>query len=244
MYSFTNLEKLLTTFEENQFAAIKFAIRDCKNLSKEAIHGGIQSVVLDDRTSEEPNPLPVVVAVGINYYQSSAAATYPELTHWLKTSSGSLKVGENTRMRAVTQFALKAYQRNSDEWVKARVAAKNIPAFPKYHLVAMNLSPFITRCQWSNIPTIYRNAILAAWPWRTHLDAFLKDIARVTDLWIGHGVTHVEPYFITWRQAHSLTQWMITYNLSGRGLFNMCRAQNNSSHRRHSLFKGFTQTTA
>lgn len=240
MDTFANLEQKLQKFEDRQFGGINCTPAVKGGLPAAAIHGGVQSIALDNSTSSSCAPLPVVVAVGINYYQCTTAMTWPHFAHWLgATSSGTPTVRDNILvMRNVTDFAIKAFWRNRPAWSSLGQASTGIPSMREgYHLVAMNLSPFITQKRWSSISLRNQSAILAAWPWQLHLDECLRRLGSVADLWIGHGTTHVTPLFHSWLLANSLPNWMLTYNLSGLGLGNMRKTVKNVAHRYHNLYK-------
>jgi hypothetical protein len=144
-------------------------------------------------------------------------------------------------MRPVIDFALGAYQRNSCEWVKAGEAVSDIPSIVDYHLVAMNLSPFITRLKWTEHSREEQDSILEAWPWECHLDKLIKCLSNSkVDLWIWHGMSNdnINIALDTWRKNYQQHKWIFTYNLSSMclNLF-MKSAQKNPSKKRHLLYK-------
>lgn len=237
MDTFTNLEKKLEHFEAGQFAGISAASTSL--LNSPVIHGGVQSVAMDSSTNLRPGRLPVVVAVGINYHQDSNGGVIPiSFRRYLNASCGSPTVIEAIpAMRSATDFALDARRHNSLAWGKANEADGSIFPTKDYHLVAMNLSPFITTKSWSQLSAAQRTAILGAWNWQQHLDAFYAAFHSVVDVWIGHGVASVWPKFNSWRSTKRLSCWMNAYNLSGLGLSQMRRATKDAKHARHKLYR-------
>ena len=239
MDTFANLEAKLTSFEAARLSAINSTLSVSKGLPKGAIQGSVQSVVIEESRRGANNPLPVVVAVGVNYHQCPVARNWPPFTYYLGTTpSGAPQVAEPIpAMRKAADFALSAYHRNSAAWIAKVQALAGIPSMPSYHLIAMNLSPFITLKSWSELSLPDQMAIFSAWPWPPHLLAFSRVLGGTVDLWIWHGMTFVTPLFSGWLSAHLVPSWLLTYNLSSLGHGNMRRAQKNPSHPLHALYK-------
>ena len=240
METFQNLETALTTFEIAQFKAINSQPAVWHSLPSEAIHGGIQSVAIDNSSEGVGHPLPVVAAVGINYHQSHSAITWPPFTNYLGvTSTGAPQIIDAglSGMRSATDFALAAYHRNGPIWVAESMAAPGIQSTKQYQLIATNLSPFITLKAWSKLSTMNQATTLSAWPWQNQLDAFYSAFSPVVDLWIGHGTSQVRPNFLKWRRHHNIARWMVTYNLSRLGLLSMNNAKKSAHHGNHLFYR-------
>ena len=238
MDTFKQLESKLTVFEKEQF----------KNLQKQlagkklpaAAQGAVQFVVLVTDDHKENNQLlPVVVAVGINYYQCKN--TDGILKTWLQNTIAE----QAPEMRCATDRAIAAYRRNKTAWEDSIIQGVGPHAgrgtkdwkSGSYILVATNISPFITQKMWSRHNEADRSEVLKSWDHRQHLDALHKLLGNQANLWIGHGKGYVWPIFQAWRESRGINNWIITYNLSRLGTGWMQRAEKNCKNSYHPLYR-------
>jgi hypothetical protein len=191
---------------------------------------------------ETEQDLPVICVVGSNYYQMKRKNPCPtNLKHYLSTRDSVIDQDLHRHMRNPMDLSLAAYKRNASAW-HMPVKNKELPpgctaytsnsaisaeVFNKSHgicvrddyiLIIANFSPFITITAWGEMSPAQRDALLNAWPLALHLDPLVELIQRRVDLWVGHGKTLVWNPFWSWREQKGLTPWMLTYNLSRRGI--------------------------
>ena len=193
-------------------------------------------------TSYQPIPgddiaFPVVVCVGINYWQDRNSASLTSGVKPIKRFLDPTIIDFDSQMRSAFNCEFAAYQRNPVAWVTPLAGrdahASHVPELPDYILIATNFSPFITTDKWGEMPAPDQSAILAAWPKTDHLDSLFRLIGHRVDLWIGHGKSHCWPKFDVWRKAMGIQNWMTTFNLSALGTLNV----NNARKNRHPLYK-------
>jgi hypothetical protein len=159
--------------------------------------GGIQFAAVDTQHKLNPEPMPVICVVGINYTQKSLAPT-GKRAFFSYLSRGPVPKVEKTTTRsrnAVAQL-LAAYNRNSAAWT-ARSAKDDVypnepgpfgssSATPKrlashnftnlkdeFILVMTNRCPFITALKWKDqirkTPALC-DALLQTWPNNNYMD--------------------------------------------------------------------------
>jgi len=235
--SFQRLFPLLKDFERHHLKLIQATVGTppCP-----AAHGSVQFVSIepgeqtgraktksaeDEFTDGDEKELPVIVGVGINYWQNPNGPT-ATLTPCLPTV-----IDFDSEMRRAVNDAMGAYRRNSVAWTtpfnKRDAHASHVPHLPEgsdYILIATNFCPFITLKLWGKHEPKEQTDLLKAWSPPTHLDALFRLIGADVDLWIGHGVEHWSK-FDAWRVTWPVHNWMVTYNLSGLGSANMAKAR-------------------
>ena len=238
MDTFKQLESKLTVFEKEQF----------KNLQKQlagkklpaAAQGAVQFVVLVTDDHKENNQLlPVVVAVGINYYQCKK--TDGILKPWLQDTVAEKAPG----MLRATDCAIESYRRNKTAWENGIIqgvgpyAGRGTKDWmgDNYILIATNISPFITQKSWSKHNETEQSEMIKIWDYRQHLNALHQLLGNQVDLWVGHGKGYVWPIFQEWRERCGINNWMITYNLSGFGMVGMQKAKINCKNSYHPLYR-------
>jgi hypothetical protein len=227
MHSFAALHAIIQSYDDCQLSAHSGAYLP---LPLSSMSGHVQCAALDTGTQKLTGSVRTVVAIGTNYTQSKSRATFP--TRFL---NGSV-LDEAAAMRRAVDFVIAAFDRNQAAWRAAGECAGRNSLQPKepYHLVAMNLSPFITVAPWGDAPALH-SVLLCAWPPMPHLDSFSRILGAV-DLWIAHGEWASEPVK-AWLRGRGLAPWISTYNLSGIGLASMKKAQANHSHSRHAQYR-------
>jgi len=233
-----HLESKLTLFDKEQFKNLQKQL--ARNKLPAAAQGAVQFVVLvADDHKDDNQLLPVVVAVGINYYQCKK--TDGVLKPWLQDTITEEAAG----MRCATDRAIAAYRRNKTAWEDSIIqgvgphAERGIKDWKSgsYILVATNISPFITQKMWSKHSEAERAEVLNSWDYCQHLDALHELLGKQANLWIGHGKGFVWPIFQEWRKRRGINNWMITYNLSGLGTGWMHRAEKNCINSYHPLYR-------
>jgi hypothetical protein len=180
---------------------------------------------IENAFKQLPNgPLPVIVAVGINYGQDPAIYRFP--THHLSRRSGGATWVEDytaSGMRNVVNAALPHYFNNPATRVSNGYAASPslVPSLwsgtsvQPYILIATNVSPFLSQKNWGNHTPADQAAVLRAWNCNDHLCDLLSLLGTDIDLWIIHGKQFCWDLFDT---SGCIPNWMLLHNLSRRSL--------------------------
>jgi hypothetical protein len=252
--TFSNLVALLEPFERRQIGALQTAFPSPGKVSS-IINGDVQFVVVQPPKSNESSinqQLPVIVAVGINYYQEPLAVG-PAFRPYVNTHRpGRWVTDPSSGMHGSIDFALSAYRRNGATWAsticraaggRCYASAPASPLLNDYLLVIANLSAFLTLKQWRRHKKSDTAKLLSLWPpWppvigREHLVDMTTVIESSVDLWILHGPATVFPHANTLFRNLGWNPWLLTYNLSGLGKVNMIKAGKNPAHPLNSLYK-------
>lgn len=233
--SFSHLSRLLSQFEQEQFAAL--SAQGVRGIPDGVANGGVQFVSIEpgqstERTrrkscSEEPLPddervLPVVVGVGINYGQNTTALQ--RLRRWLVNEENEQPtiIDYAPQMRMALNKTLGAYHRNRDAWNGSRpgkrAQASNIPVEPgsDYILVATNFCPLITLKPWGEYGATAVEPLLAATGEGAYLKSLVSIMGSYADLWVGHGKDHWSRFErLRCDSGNAMKSWMLAFNLSG-----------------------------
>lgn len=187
-------------------------------------NGEVQFFSVENKYRASDLDLPVVVGVGINYGQGNpqTAANYP--AHHLQAHEPPSWVEDYAKgMRAATDATLDAYCFAPQTWVTNDYASgprlwpapHGVAMNHDYHLVATNLSPFISRKRWLDHTPVDQASLRSAWPTTDHLDDLARLLNNQADpLWIGHGKAAVWGDFRKWQKSLGVRRWLLTHNLS------------------------------
>lgn len=185
------------------------------------VTGGIQFAAVDTQQKVNPNPMPVICVVGINYTQQPWSGKQAFFSYLSRGSVPKLEKTTTSSRNAVAQL-LAAYNRNSAGWTargaKGAVYPNELGPFgspsatPKrlashnftnlkdeFILVMTNRCPFITALKWENqIRTTPQlcHALLQGWPNNNYMNDLFVGLGKAVDLWIGHSAiwTHGSLY--------------------------------------------------
>ncbi|MFT5029852.1 MAG: hypothetical protein ACI9VS_002298 [Candidatus Binatia bacterium] len=172
--------------------------------------------------------LPVVVGVGINYWQRpiqpQPQPKWP-IPHLGRNSNNDPEVVDNTRsnMRSFLDLYLKRFAslgpKFKKDWLRhGLVSSINIPTFPssRYYLVATNLSPVLTRIAWQEHTPTEQQPLRNLCRFDHLNDLFSSGFQDA--LWVGHGKAEIWPVFPLWMsqlppQNSGSIHWLLTENL-------------------------------
>jgi hypothetical protein len=229
------------------------------------ISGGVQYGVLDSFHKAVERPMPVIVAVGINYSQDAKTDNGERrMFNHLGVKSNDTLVVSNTQCRPAVAMCLAAYNRNSEAWQhspphlesiaerfgsneatkRSKLTSQRWDELPtRFILIMTNFSPFMTRLEWQPLAEAYPDAcneLIERWPATDYLDDLHREIGRSVDLWIGHsaieGTRWVWPEFLRFVDGHDIDDWMLTPNVSKRGHLYLDGAFRSESNPRFPLF--------
>ena len=183
--------------------------------------GGIQFAAVDTKHKLNPEPMPVICAVGINYTQKPWRGKHAFFSYLSRGSAPKVEKTTTGSRNAVARL-LAAYNRNSADWTARSAKGVIYPnepgpfgspsATPKrlvshnftdlkddFILVMTNRCPFITALKWedqirTNAPLC--DALLQAWPNNSYMNDLFLGLGKAVDLWIGHSAiwTHGSLY--------------------------------------------------
>ena len=184
----------------------------------------IQYFACDNTTAKKD--LPVVVTVGINYTQGKC--TIPDQTpHFLIAARSHLPLVEDRVGSSFEKTFIASFNRDHTVWQQSCLASMTmkspILARPDFHLVMINLSPWITNTSWGAIDAAPGAGLLISPPHCLgtssssskpfdHLDDFHKMFSSEVTLWIGHGLAVVAAHFLMFVQKHHIGNWLLTAN--------------------------------
>jgi hypothetical protein len=249
METLANLLRDLTTFELSQFNLAKKAYITLSAACLSMCEGTAQFVVIQGPNVGTPTRiinskirLPVICAIGSNYYQRDLPKLPSAvLEHFLNLADPVRDHDLYRGMRNTLDLSLASHNRNTSAWV-ARLNSDDLPSKCKaygsksaragvtvntpagvfvrddYILIVTNVSPFITIDDWTSFSVGQSKELLKAWPPTNHLDPLATLLGDRVDLWVGHGKTSVWGHFWKWREQKKLAPWILTSNLSTRTL--------------------------
>lgn len=192
-------------------------------------NGQIQFASIENATkhSGDEHIAPIVVGIGVNYSQKFERKA-PH-SPWLPDQPSGLPGVEDhdAKMRAVLNETFDAYESNPKLWVDRHLAPEALRQIPpdrknaprrNFFLVATNFSPFVTFQEWQQYDSADRAHVLAALTGQLqHLDDLLAILGKEV-LWVGHGLgAEAFALFRLWQERNSITQWLLTANLSRGG---------------------------
>jgi hypothetical protein len=232
MNRFIDVSQSLSELEEHHRGRLNESFRWTANL-RQSITGSVQFGAVDGRHRSSLSPLPVVVAIGINYTQGGVESD-GELVPFRSDSEPAATV-RNTDSVAAVAMAVAAFNRNKDAWLNPKdTGAYRSPlgsfasdarategVVGEFILVMTNLCPFITRLRWQCQAKRTPEAcsyLLQTWPNTPYLDDLYQALGCSVDLWIGHSAkagTHwVWPAFLGLMRKWHCNNWLLTPNLS------------------------------
>jgi hypothetical protein len=181
--------------------------------------------------------LPVVVGVGINYWQEPLlhSAFDPHLgvdpngrPRVEDTPAPASKPGGLTAphaaggsvMRQMVNMTLDSYYSDPEAWTVRQLASSPNISLPSrgnysYLLLATNFCPFLTFESWQDYWEPYRAAWLSVLGGEfVHLDD-LRALLPDGFLWVAHNIgSEVPVLFRLWQTRRCLRNWLLTYNLN------------------------------
>jgi len=216
----------------------------CPPELQQCITGEVQFGAIDPRHRRKPEPLPVVVIIGINYTQNETSRGYSTLRHYLGSLDTPLVTDGLTRCVTPTSLVIAAYNRNMENWVNPRLQLYNncdiIPYGASkatlrsgltdtdghalkdgFHLIVTNFCPFITTRWWQDQADDSETStmLLDRCSSDEYLDDLYEDIGKSVDLWIGRaakdGTRWVWPRFMKFVYKHEIKEWLLTPNING-----------------------------
>lgn len=228
---YSALKPLLEGLEKNWFAQLQRSVPKLPPQVQAIANGYAQFFSVEEPPSPDQD-VPLVVAVGINYDQGALAASFPRLTHWLRSRPpGTNWVVDNTwpQMRRALDAALVGYLSAPATWVKNGYASSAHLLPPHWHgltqpqpqpyiLAMTNISPFLSRKEWTVHSThspVQCRDLLKAWDPNHHICDLIGKVGAGVDLWVVHGIAEVWPRF---SKPSSIGKWILTPNLSLRNL--------------------------
>lgn len=200
MITYKKLESLIYGLEKDWLQRLRSKAKP-SDFDTRLINGETQFFAIDNSSksyADKPDKLrPVVVAIGINYYQRSLEGYHlPEFFNLdCQNKWGGITVTRDTQMVPGVIQAFSDYKNNKRIWAEMCLAAKdNLSPSNDFHLVATNLLPFITHDSWSQLPVPLRTKLMAdsfAFFKREFGSAikFIEDLYQVLKgpITIGHG---------------------------------------------------------
>jgi hypothetical protein len=215
------------------------------------ISGGIQFAALDTYHKDTEGKLPVVCVVGINYTRDPTCrhCFFPFIGR-----GGGPRVESKTGSRSAVVDIIEAHNRNVGAWRRgigrfqnkalASVRATDRLGNRGFILIMTNRCPFITAFDWQDqvrkTPALCSNA-LRRFPNTQYFDDLVHFLGSAVDLWIGHasiyGTGFVWPYFMTFVKRHSIQNWLLSPNISGRAHLYLRGTFRTSTHDLYPLFK-------
>jgi hypothetical protein len=179
---------------------------------------------LDSKTKDTDSDLPVVVCVGANYADGPN-----KLPEGLTETTLNIE-SQHGRCRSRIERHLKDIGRKKPWKGKLCLEGdlKHVKQFAdgKFHLVMMNLSPWITRERWSKLRDEKGGAfleILARPPHGTFDLAEFKEIKKHLNkenvLWYGHGNSEIYGLFLHVCARLHIENWVFDSNLSQPSLY-------------------------
>jgi hypothetical protein len=171
----------------------------------------VQFFALDTATKQLNEPLPIVVAVGVNYTQGETEIPRDKGPNCVEDAVKACR-------RKATQ-ALAHFQQSPAQWRPANCADDRswiaVPA--QFHFVMTNVSPWITSEKWTDLGVKVRRSLWNDGLVRRTLHRLAEELARVNPIWIFHGKQ--PEVFGEWPMIAASIQarrWLRTLNLACR----------------------------
>lgn len=144
------------------------------NDSAETVGRSRVDAVLDKSTEDDLTPLPTVLCVGINYGQGAGYLTK------------AVGLSDATGMAGNLRGAIELLNRNQGDWGKLQLPEK-------WHLVAVNVFPWISQCEWTALDlNRIEEALLI------YLFGYPSVVKAIGDMW-----EHLGPTIVVFQGAQS-----------------------------------------
>ncbi len=171
----------------------------------------MQFFALDKPEANVDEPLPIVVAVGVNYTQGDTEVPRDTRPNAVEDQL------KNCRMNATK--ALRHFAGNTALWRRAGHVSDALAAVDpeRSHFVMTNISPWITTASWQDdtIPDSARSALWEDGLARRTIARLERALRPHVPTWIAHGI-HTA-LFSNWTgiaRDHGIGSWLRTGNLS------------------------------
>jgi hypothetical protein len=180
----------------------------------------VQAYGLSKHTAETTKPLPIVVAVGINYSQGGMACP--------RDGGRSARVVDGLgNCRNKTKEALSEYRKFGRQWADTGCASSptiDVPNGDDFHLVMTNFCLWVTNKSWADHTPEEKRILLLNNPsfdgqptcspnW-AHLSSLDRKLRQYEVVWVPHGILGEVPELFRDFAASNGANWILAPNLS------------------------------